>query len=384
MTARWTVPEPPAGPRLIVSASEYRRSVPAFVPWVVAGLLYIGGVLLVSGPPKAGKSTLLAELQRSRWTGDPFLGAWSVVPGPVLLVTEESGIAVVMKLLGDADVLDRRTAIEMGYTAFGDVLLAIREWAHVYPRGVVIIDTLAVWAGLADENDAGAVTQAVAAVTALAAKTGIAIVLLHHTRKGGGQAGEAIRGSSAILATVDVSAELSYTDAGPTSPRRWLEVRGRVMEPSRHLMEFGPTPGRPLSRRHYRLVDPAEAAEERDANLVAAIPPAGATLADLIDRWGVSDKTARRRVADLVASGVLEVDVIDGRGTKRYATPDGGHDHGPTNVPVRRWAAPPKAPLHPGHPGSRPKGDQGGSDEWETRIGDHGERYSWRRDGSVR
>jgi hypothetical protein len=369
-----------------VSATTYRQSVPRFVPWVVAGLLYLGGVLLVSGPPKAGKSTLLAELQRCRWTGEPFLGAWPVVRGPVLLVTEESGIAVVLKLHGDADVLDRRTAIEMGFTEFGDVLWAIQEWAHLYPRGVAIIDTLAVWAGLDDENDASAATRAVAAVTALAARTGIAIVLVHHTRKGGGQAGEAIRGSSAILATVDVSAELSYTEAGPVSPRRTLEIRGRVMEPSRHLLDYGPTPGRSRTRRRYRLIDPAEAAEERVDEMVAAIPPAGATLADLIDRWGVSDKTARRRVLDLVGSGRLEGEVVDARGTKRYRHRNAGHDHGLTDLPGPRWPAPPKAPHYPGHPGTTPMGDQGESDdeEWEMRIGEHGERYSRRRGGSAR
>jgi len=347
-----------SGPSLIVSANEYRAGVPARIPWVIDGFAYAGGVTLLAGPPKAGKSTLLADLQRSRWTGSPFLGAWRATKGPVLLVTEESGIPVVLKLEGNPDVLDRKAAIEFGYAALDDILWVIGEWSHLYPDGVVVIDTFAVWAGLKDENDASATTAAIAEITGLAATTGISIILVHHTRRGGGQAGEAVRGSSAILATVDIAAELSYTEAGATSPRRWLEIRGRVMEAARYLIEYVKDPR--SSRPRYRLVDPEEAAAERAADWTSVVPDAGATLGDLTDAWGVSDRTARRRIGELVNSGRLTGEVIDGHGTKRYRPADpghAGHDQGHAST-TRAGVGGAHAPLHPGQGGHNPMDDQ--------------------------
>jgi RecA-family ATPase len=235
---------PPPSP--IVGIEAYRAAVPATVPWVVEPLAYAGGVTLIAGPPKAGKSTLAAQLERCRETGLPLFGRWPVTIGPTLLVTEEGGVAVVRKTDGlrDLDVLDRRAA---GERSWEDVLGLIREWCEAHPAALVVIDTLAVWAGITDENDAAQVTAAIAPIMLLAQETNASIVLVHHTRKGGGDNGEAIRGSSAILATVDVAAELSRDS--PESDDRWLDVQGRVLLPDRHRLAFDRDSGT------YSLVD---------------------------------------------------------------------------------------------------------------------------------
>jgi hypothetical protein len=220
----------------IINIVEYRASIPEVIPWIVSGLIFRGGVTLLSGAPKAGKSTLTAGIMASRETGQLFLDL-PVETGPTLLVTEEGGIPVRYKTNGltDLDVYDQKAADGESFDA---TLRTITQWWTEHQDGLVIIDTFAVWAGVDDENDATKVTAALKEINRLAALTKLGILLVHHTRKGGGQDGEAIRGSGAMLATVDVSAELKRTGDSENSDERYLDTMGRVMMPERFLLGF--------------------------------------------------------------------------------------------------------------------------------------------------
>ncbi len=294
-------PEPEAAPRpaaLIVGIDDYRAGVPTEIPWRCTLIAYSGGVTLIAGPPKSGKSTLAAQLQRCCETGEPFLGAWAVTVGPVLLVTEEGGIAVVYKTNGlhRLDILDRRAAAGL---TFAQVLAAVGQWGAAHPGGLVFIDTLAIWAGIENENDASEATKAVAAVTLLAQSTGLAIALVHHVRKSGGDNGEAIRGSGAILATVDIAVELSRVDAH--SDDRWLDIQGRVIMPERFLLTFD------RLTQTYALGDRAEARlEEIEADLVG-IPADGPGLTRN-DLHGLWKRDPRKRTEQLLNVGRLRAE----------------------------------------------------------------------------
>ncbi len=298
-------PEPEPEPDLIVGIDAYRANVPTEIPWRCHLIAYSGGVTLIAGPPKAGKSTLAAQLQRCCETGEPFLGAWPVTVGPVLLVTEEGGVAVVYKTNGlhRLDILDRRAAAGL---TFAQVLDAIGAWGAARPGGLVFVDTLAIWAGIENENDAGEATKAVASVTALAQSTELALALIHHARKSGGDNGEAIRGSGAILATVDIAVELSRVDAH--SDDRWLDIQGRVIMPQRFLLTFD------RLTQTYALGDRAEShLEEIEADLVG-IPADGHGLTrnDLNGLW---HKDPRKRAEQLLNVGRLRAEwVHEGRG----------------------------------------------------------------------
>ncbi len=241
----------------IVNVLAYRASVPAEIPWAIRRIAYLGGVSLIAGPPKVGKSTLVSTLIGCRETGQLFLG-WEVVPGPTLLVTEEGGVAVAYKTegLSELDILDRRTAVSAGLT-FAKVLEVITEWAGQHPGGLAIIDTLSIWAGITDENDAAVVTRAIAAISHVAQACNIAIVLVHHSRKSGGDDGEGIRGSGAILATVDLGIELSRVRPGEDD--RYLDTMGRVILPERFRLSFD------RDSKSYALAD------DQDADQLAAI-----------------------------------------------------------------------------------------------------------------
>ena len=287
---------------LIVNIDTYRASVPATIPWVVAHLAYTGGVSLIAGPPKGGKSTLAAQIQRCRETGEQLFEAWDVATGPTLLVTEEGGVVVVYKTEGlhSLDVLDRRAAVRAGLT-FAQVLDLIGQWAAKHPGGLAFIDTLAIWAGIADENDAGQATRAIAAVTATAQAADLAIVLVHHARKAAGSDGEAIRGSGAILATVDIGIELSRV--APLRDDRYLDIMGRVIAAERYELAFD------RATSAYTLADQSGARLAAIESDLAGIPHDGPGLirAELQGLW---KKDPRARAEQLVNVGRMRSEYV--------------------------------------------------------------------------
>jgi hypothetical protein len=295
---------------LVVNIKDYRAAVPTEIPWRCKPIVYSGGVTLIAGPPKAGKSTLSAQLQACAETGLDFAGSWPVAIGPCLLVTEEGGVAVAYKTNGleRLDVFDRRSAI-MASLSFGQVLEVVAEWSAQHPDGIAFIDTLAIWAGIENENDASQATHAIAQVTALAQQADLAVVLIHHARKSGGEHGEAIRGSGAILGTVDIAVEMSRT--GPLSDDRYLDVQGRVVMPERHLLTFD------RLTMTYRLEDRMDSRLEQIETDLAGVPDDGPGLsrAELSTLW---NKDSRKRSEELVNLGRMKKRFVNVGKTNAY------------------------------------------------------------------
>ena len=204
----------------------------ASTPTYVSPLVAYGTVSLVSGPPKGGKSTLISNLLSAREGNTVFLWGDPVPHGPMALVTEEGGYPVVRKTQGlpSLDILDRMAFVQSGLRSLDHLLVAMGEWVKVQPSNeppLVVIDTLAVWGDIKDENDAIAATKSVIALRVWAQSCDAAVVLVHHTRKGGGEHGEAIRGSGGIFAAVDQSIELGFTNDAQSDDRT-LVIAGRL------------------------------------------------------------------------------------------------------------------------------------------------------------
>ena len=293
------------------------------VKWVVPDLVYGGGVTLLSGPPKKGKSTLLAQMAQSRFTGDDFIDL-PVRQGPTLLLTEEGEYPFVYRWARAAQAAENAgqvfDALLLGDVvkdigkrpAWRQVLDGIRWWCKGYDAPLVIIDTLAQWAGIEDENDASEATKAIGLVDAIAHETGAAIVLVHHTRKGGGSGGEAIRGSSAILATVGVSMELRAPSE--SSDDRTLYTQGRVILGDSYHLSFD----RESLTYSGSTKEPAdtlpEARKWADSLPSPHNAPDGLTLQNLMALWEVGRSSAQRRIVTMLDKGVLREEAIkDGR-----------------------------------------------------------------------
>jgi len=279
---------------------DYIANVPDDIPWVAEPFAYFGGVTILAGIWKGGKSTLVSELLRARESAETFLGR-AIDNGPCLLITEEGGIPVKRKVLGmtQLSILDRRaaTALKLDFDA---VLTQIKAYClSVAPaRVVVVIDTFAVWGDIEDENDAVQATAAISKLTTLAQDAHAAIVLVHHVRKDGGSHGRGIRGSSALPSTVDIFAELDYADGGSPTDRT-LKLEGRVIMPMTLRLTFD------TDTMHYGVVNEADAAQTEADIWTNGFPITGdgLTTADLAGRWELGRMAAQRRAAKLIKLG---------------------------------------------------------------------------------
>lgn len=252
--SRWPPGRPDAAALVWHTPADIREGTEEDVPWLVKGLVAPGSVTLVSGLPKVGKTTLLHHLARSLRQGQPFLGL-ETRPSRVLVLTEERKTTLRQRLTDvEADGVWFLLRHEVDL-AWPNLLDAVLSKARDCQAEVVIIDTLAAWWPVKDENDAAQVRQALEPVERLAAE-GLAVVLVHHLRKEPGQEGTQVRGSSALAGAVDIVLEFRRHSGGPT----WRELRA--------YSRFEATPEAlvvALEDGGYRVVGTAEELQRRRA-----------------------------------------------------------------------------------------------------------------------
>jgi len=156
---------------------------------------------------------MIADVMRARMTGTPWAGL-DVKPGPVLLVTEEGPMPTAyhwwraheMGVMFRYEALDAWAAENADppdpymprevrqrsdeYHSFGAWLQRrLHEWCEGQRNALIIVDTLATWSDVADENDARQMTAAISSWCRFAQETGACVLLIHHTRKGAASMG---------------------------------------------------------------------------------------------------------------------------------------------------------------------------------------------------
>src|SRR5271165_2149009 len=189
--------------RLAERAEEHR--------WLVAGLWSEQAVGIVGGEPKCFKSFLALDLAVSVASGAPCLRRF-VVPkaGRVLLYAAEDALHIVRRRLDgiaaaagamlanlDIQVITvpaLRLDIEVDRRNLAETVDQLR------PR-LLVLDPF-VRLHRIDENASGEVAPLLAYLRELQRRYGVAVLVVHHARKGAGKAraGQALRGSSAFHA----------------------------------------------------------------------------------------------------------------------------------------------------------------------------------------
>ncbi len=315
-----------------ISVAELLSQAAEEIPWLWNGYLAKGRLTLLAGAPKAGKTTLTGHLVRAIVQEKTFLDR-STQQGRVLwLGVEEHGDDVARRFreLGVNEAVDVHTG---PLWADHSVMRGITHHIKSQNIDIVVIDSLTRFWQVNDENDARQVAKGLVPLLELARETGVAIWAIHHARKGGGQNEDAFRGSTDVLAAVDIGVLLVRDGEGT---RRLLNAFSRLPStPSRWLAE--------LKEGQYVCPGtPSEvAANELKVRVIETLrnSPGGMTRSQLRDELSCKGEALGKLLGDLVKE---EVVIRTGAGKRddpyNYSLPDT-----PDTPPVDSFPAP--APM---------------------------------------
>ena len=284
------------------------------IDWVWEDYLPVGGLVMLAAKPKVGKSTLAYDLAVKVAQGEPFLGRQTTRGGVLILALEEHprDVRLRLKALGaECDNLYIHAGrLKTSSAVFG----SIEQFAKEHDINLILVDTLAMFWRIVDENDPAALTRAVQPLLDLARETGACVLLIHHFRKSEGTEGDEVRGTSALLASLDV-ALLLYRHT--SEKQRRLRAIGRYADTPPELIIA-------LEDAEYTVIGkPSElnAPAERE-RLLAALSATPEDLETLSRKATVPLKKAYRHMQALVSDGKAQQ---HGKGVKgnpsRYSVP---------------------------------------------------------------
>lgn len=225
--------KPSNGP-IIETADDLQRMRFAPISYIVPGFVAEGATIL-AGRPKLGKSWMMMEAAIAVATGGTCWGNIPVEEGDVLLLALEDNRRRLQrrfdKLMGMNAHWPRRLSYATEWPRASDGGLEhIRNWIlkAEKPR-LVVVDVLMMFRPMSGAKDSPyeADYHAVKGLQELAGEFGIAIVIVHHTRKGGGEHDpfEKVSGTLGLSGAADSALILDRDGNGAT-----LYGRGRDIE----------------------------------------------------------------------------------------------------------------------------------------------------------
>lgn len=187
------------------------------IEWFVERMLSEGGMSIIAGPPKSGKSTLSRQLAVATAQGGEFLGRKLKQGQAVYLALEEQVELIYsqFKALGTKE--DDPIVFHAGPPFKNDPYPDFEDFIHRNGPRLAVIDTLVMFANIEDQNNYREVYQAISKYRTLARESGCHILCVHHTNKGGG-----MMGSTAFTGAVDA---IMYFKS--IAGKRFLTTEGR-------------------------------------------------------------------------------------------------------------------------------------------------------------
>lgn len=177
------------------SVRELLAQCPMLRPPVIIGLLRRGETMNVIAPSKTGKSWLVLALAMAVATGKPWLGAFTTIPGRVLIIDNElhretlaHRIPAVAEALGvGLDEIGERIDVQSLRGQLRDIMSMGAYFEQLQPGryALIILDAFYRFMPMGgDENDNGTMANIYNRIDAFADRVGCSFVLIHHTTKG--------------------------------------------------------------------------------------------------------------------------------------------------------------------------------------------------------
>jgi hypothetical protein len=261
------------------------------VKWVVDELVVDGGVTILGGKKKVGKSWMCLQVAQAVAAGAPVLGR-ATVQGNVIYLCLEDGPS---RLQGRLRKVGALSCLPITYmTRFSPIdkggLDELRDLAQSRKPRLIIIDTLAAAkTGKVDENAAGPMADLFNGLRAIAQDCHVAIlVVAHHGKGASGDPGHDIRGSSATPGATDLNIGL-YKEKGVYI----LRAEGRDIGETELRVEFDA-----INSWSWHLLGDARemAATEAEEEIEAAIRDLGPSDAGKIAKHLGKSRAAVQRI----------------------------------------------------------------------------------------
>lgn len=276
--------------------------------WAIPGLI-LSGLTILAGPPKIGKSWMVLDLCLAVATGGLAFGKEQVDQGEALfLALEDSQWRIKTRLLKIAtgeqipDSLHIITATDSFPTLDQGGLRILTAWLEEHPQvRLVVIDTLERVRPQAKSgnNQYSTDVQTLAPLQALALKSNLALVVVHHTRKQEAtDILDEVLGSRGITGTADCVAILTRARYKTTSN---LKLTGRDIEEQDLSLEFSDGKWKLIGKK-----DEVEIGTEKQ-RIVSLIRDKGPmTPAQVAKELDKNNNTVRVQMRQLYEKGLLQ------------------------------------------------------------------------------
>jgi RecA-family ATPase len=285
--------------------------------WLVTSLWSEQAVGIIGGEPKCGKSFLALDLAVAVAAGTACLRRFAVPqPGRVLLYAAEDALHIVRRRLEGICAAATVALAELDIQVITAPILRLdldadrksleETIAKLQPR-LLVLDPF-VRLHRIDENASGEVAPLLAYLRELQRRYGLAVILVHHAKKGAGRirAGQALRGSSEFHAWGDSNLYLRRSDGPHEGGDLTLTVEHRAAPAlpaiTLELVERGHALALEVSERRTPQMPPPTSLDER---ITAALTKAARPIPFLELRGICRVRTASLygRLAALTAAG---------------------------------------------------------------------------------
>ncbi len=208
--------------------------------WVIEGLLLKGGMSIVVGTPKIGKTTFVRQLERSVLRGERFLARTATKGTVVHYSFDEKARTAKRHYVRLGLNKDDNMILHFGTAGNSNYLKELEEDLISIKPSLAVVDTLFDMVDVQDVNSYGPIKRALSFFSSLAEKTNCHIMFIHHQNKPGMNSsqgsGHSVLGSTAIYGSVDACL---IFEKDPHSNLRVLNVTGRAVDDFRRTyLEF--------------------------------------------------------------------------------------------------------------------------------------------------
>ena len=286
--------------------------------WLVTSLWSEQAVGIIGGEPKCGKSFLALDLAVAVAAGTACLRRFAVPqPGRVLLYAAEDALHIVRRRLEGICAAATVALAELDIQVITAPILRLdldadrksleETIAKLQPR-LLVLDPF-VRLHRIDENASGEVAPLLAYLRELQRRYGLAVILVHHAKKGAGRirAGQALRGSSEFHAWGDSNLYLRRSDGPHEGGDLTLTVEHRAAPAlpaiTLELVERGHALALEVSEPRTQMPPPTSVDERITAALTTAARPV--PFLELRGICRVRTASLYQRLAALTATGRL-------------------------------------------------------------------------------